>query len=147
MSDDREPDGAVRRVVLAGLVVVVMAGAALAVFGLGFGDDDGGGKGTTSRTSVVRRAGAAVTEADNGGEVTVPPNVPFVLDLKGSPDAPWGLPAAQADTLALVGSSQELDGSVKATFLPLELTPGVVVSARRTGATTERFEVTIRVGG
>jgi hypothetical protein len=136
--------GVTKRVLFGSLVVLVAFGAA---FVLTRDGDDGGGKATTSRTSVVRRAGAAVTEADNGGQVTVAPNAPFVLDLKGSPDAPWGLPEVQADTLALVGSSQELDGSVKATFLPLELTPGVVVSAQRSGATTERFEVTIRVGG
>ena len=136
--------GAKVRVLLASIIVVAAFGVTFAMtHDLGGGDGDKG----TVPTTVVRRAGAAVTESDNGGEVTVPPNQPFVVDLKGSPDAPWGLPEPQAESLALVGSSQEVDGSVKVTLLPLEITPGVVVSAERTGAVTERFEVTIRVEG
>ena len=123
-----------KRVLLALLIVAVAVGVTVALT-----------RGDKAGKEPTGRAGAAVTEADKGGEVTVPLQEPFVLDLKGSPDAPWGLPASQADTLALVGSSQELDGSVKATFLPLEVTPGVVVSAQRGGTSTERFEVTIRV--
>ncbi|MEA2829027.1 MAG: hypothetical protein QOG43_3466 [Actinomycetota bacterium] len=135
--------GVVKRVLLASVILLVAFGV---TFALTRDGDDAGGKGG-GPTTVVRRDGAAVTEADNGGEVTVPPNQPFVLHLKGSADAPWGLPRAQADTLALVGSSQELDGSLTATFLPLETTPGVVVSAPRSGAITEGFQVTIRVEG
>ncbi len=94
---------------------------------------------------TVPRRNAAVTEANNGGEVTVPPDKPFVLNLRGTPDAPWNLPRAHADTLAMIGSSLELDGSVSVTFVPVEVSPGVQVTAERGGATPERFEVTIRV--
>ncbi len=118
--------------VLVVLTLVVVVG--YAVYALVI-DDDGG-----------RRRDAAVTEADNGGEVVVPPNEPFVLDLQGSPDAPWSLPQANAGSLAVVNSRVEPDGSVTVTYIPLEVTAGVVVSAERTtGGTPERFEVTIRV--
>jgi len=104
-----------------------------------------------------RRRNAAVTEADNGSEVTVPVGKPFVVDLKGSEDASWSLPSAVDASLALVSSSQDLDGSSSATFLPQKATPAALVIAERTlpcpvpGETcprrTERFEVTIRVVG
>ncbi|MEA2972082.1 MAG: hypothetical protein QOG82_540 [Actinomycetota bacterium] len=130
--------------VLLGLVIVavVVAGVSL----LDIGDDDTGGGSATSST-VVRRGGAAVTEADNGGEVTVPLNQPFVVNLKGSPAAPWGLPHAESESLALVKTSEELDGSVTATFVPQRLAPGVVVRAERGGPSPETFAVTIRVVG
>jgi hypothetical protein len=132
------------RMLFASLIVLIAFGV---TFVLTRDGEHEGGKGGAP-TTVVRRDGAAVTEDDNGREVTVPPNEPFVVDLQGSPDAPWGLPVSQAvGTLALVGSSQELDGSVRATFVPLDVTPGVVVSAQRTGKSSERFEVTIRVVG
>jgi hypothetical protein len=105
----------------------------------------------------ARRKAAAVTEADNGRTVTVAPGKPFIVDLKGSEDAPWGLPQSVNESLAIVSSSQDLDGSSAATFLPQERTPAAIVTAERivpcaTGgdpcpATTERFEVTIRVEG
>jgi len=90
---------------------------------------------------------AAVTEANNGGEVTVPLNQPFVVNLKGSPAAPWGLPRSEADSLALTRSAEELDGSATATFVPQKVAPAIVVRAERGGTSPETFTVTIRVVG
>ena len=87
----------VGRVLLA-LVIIAVAVAGVVLLDVGGDDKDGGGSGTS--TTVVRRGGAAVTEADNNGEVTVTLNQPFVVNLKGSPEAPWGLPHAESESLA-----------------------------------------------
>ena len=47
----------------------------------------------------------------------------------------------------MVTTSEELDGSVTATFVPQRLAPGVVVRAERGGTSPETFAVTIRVVG
>jgi len=137
----------VRVGLLATCVVLLGAGIA-AVVAFDFGDDDG------PRDSARRRA-AAVTEADNGGEVTVAPTEPFIIDLAGSAEAPWGLPMANTAALARVSTSQDPDGSAAATFRPLEIVPGATITAERVPACrtaetpcetpTERFVVTIRV--
>lgn len=126
-----------RALVVAGIVALVAAAVVVAVAIL----FDFGGKGPTG----PRRGGAAATEADNGGEVSVTLGQPFRIALKGSPDAPWAVPVAQSDSLAPAGSQEELDGSVSVTFVPLETSPGVLVTAERTGAKAEHFEVTVRV--
>ncbi len=136
--------------VLAAAVVALLAGGTAAVFVVG-GDDGGAGD------QAARRRGAAVTEANNGGEITVAPSKPFIIDLKGSVEAPWGLPEAGTAALARVSSSQDPDGSAAATFLPLEIVPGARIVAERVpacraasppcDAPTERFEVTVRVAG
>ncbi len=124
------------------------------------GDEGGGGAGgsvtvappAAAAPTVVTQAVngqevTVVTEADNGHEVTVAADRPFVVTLQGSAVAPWGLPWASGEDLALVQSSQEVDGSASATFVPLESTPGVAVRAERSGTSTEQFEVTVRVVG
>ena len=135
----------VGRVLLA-LFIVAVAVAGVLLLDIG-GDDDKDDGGSATSTTVVRRGGAAVTEADNGGEVTVPLNQPFIVNLKGSPAAPWALPQSESESLALITSSEELDGSVTATFVPQRLAPGVVVRAERGGPSPETFSVTIRVVG
>jgi len=136
--------GIVLRIVLAlAIVAVVVAGVSL----LGIGDDDKGGGPAPASTVAPRREGAAVTEAYNNGEVTVALDQPFVVNLKGSPDAPWGLPHSEAESLAVVTSSEELDGSVTATFVPQKVAPGLVLRAERSGTSPETFAVTIRVVG
>ncbi len=136
-----------RGVLAVGVVAVVVVVAAVVLFDRG--DDDGGD------SPAARRKKATVTEANNGGEVTVAPGKPFILDLKGSPDAPWGLPEASSPDLARVQTSQDLDGSAAATFTAVEATPRVIVTAQRVPRCrtasppceqpVERFEVTIRV--
>lgn len=141
-----------RRTALAVLVVnlLVLVGAVVTVFVVDFDDGDGG-------SQTARRRDAAVLDTDNGGEVSVPVGKPFVIDLEGSEDAPWSLPLASGTSLAVVSSSLDLDGSASATFVPLEVSPGVKLVAERTPACrtasdpcdtpSERFEVTIRVVG
>jgi len=140
-----------RGTALALLVVnlLILVGAVVTVFVVDF-DDDG-------ESQTARRRDAAVLDTDNRGEVSVPVGKPFVVDLKGSEDAPWSLPLASGTSLAIVSSSLDLDGSASATFVPLEVTPGVKLVAERTPACrtasdpcdtpSERFEVTIRVVG
>jgi hypothetical protein len=135
-----------RRVVLALCGAALVAAAVVAVLVFDFGDDGSGD----------RPREAAVTEADNGGEVSVAANQPFVVDLRGSEDAPWGLPEATADSLARVSTSQAVDGSASATFIPLEAVPEATITAERRpfcltdvpcDRPSERFQVTIRVVG
>jgi hypothetical protein len=135
----RPNDGVLARIVLA-LLIVVLSIAVVKVLGVG-DDDEGGGSPAPSG------AGAVVTTAYNNGEVTVALNQPFVVNLKGSPAAPWGLPHAESESLAVVTSSEELDGSVSITFVPQRPAPGVVVRAERGGTSPETFAVTIRVVG
>ncbi len=144
-----------RRVALGAVVVAVLLVAALVALLLGVFDGDG--LSADEKAAARRRKEAAVTEANNGGEVGVTVNKPFILDLKGSPDAPWGLPEATSEALARVSTSLDANGSSAATFNPLEVTPGVTITAERVptcrAATpacdlpTEHFEVTIRVTG
>jgi len=107
--------------------------------------------------TAARRRAAAVTEADNGDEITVAPSQTFIVDLEGSPEAAWTLPQATTEALARVSTSQDLDGSAAATFLPLEVVSEATITAERVpscrkaspacNAPSERFEVTIRVAG
>ncbi len=93
------------------------------------------------------REPAAATQADNGGVVSVPVGKPFVVVLQGTAAEPWEVPWSTDVSMARVASSQELDGSATATFVPVEVTPGVPVVAQRAGPTGERFEVTVQVVG
>ena len=140
----RPVNGVHARIVLALLIVVLSVGVVKA---LGIGGDIRGGGGSAAATTRTDRPldSPMVTEADNNGEVTVPPNQPFVVRLQGSPAAPWARPHAEAETLALVTSREELDGSVLAIFVAQEVAPAIVVRADRGGTSTDTFAVTIRV--
>ncbi|MEA2932128.1 MAG: hypothetical protein QOI56_913 [Actinomycetota bacterium] len=141
----RRPERVPRRALVAVAVVLVVAAAAVAVFVFDVGRSDD--------PQSARRKQAAVTEADNGREVEVPASKPFIVDLKGSEDAPWSLPEGTPDVLARVSSSQDLDGSAAATFMPLDDVPAIITADRvpacRAAETpcdtpAERFQVTVR---
>lgn len=149
------PDLGIKPRTLAVLLAVTVAVLVVAaIVAIGGGGKDGP---TPEEQAAARRQAAAVTEANNGGEVTVAPSTPFIVDLEGSADAPWSVPRATSEALAPVSSSQDADGSAAATFLPLEVAPGATITAERVptcrtatpacDTPTETFTVTIRVGG
>ncbi len=119
----RPVNGVLARVVLALLIVVLSVAAWSRLLGIGGDDRGGGGSAAADHPDGQAPDGAVVTEADNNGEVTVPLNQPFVVNLKGSPAPRGACPHAEAESLALVTSSEELDGSVTATFVPQEVAP------------------------
>jgi hypothetical protein len=152
----RVPDLDIQPRTLAALLAVTAAVLVVAII-VAMGGDSGGNDPSVEEQAAARRQAATVTEANNGGDVTVAPAKPFIVDLEGSADAPWGVPRANTADLALVSSSQDPDGSAAATFLPLEVAPGATITAERVptcrlaspacDTPTETFTVTIRVGG